>query len=92
METRMMKQKRISTQAHQKDKPLITIDPILNKPPPLEKAQAKASTTKDQPEKEKEKARTPKGGYKALAATAVRQGTAVAARLLDVKKKASPPI
>ena len=29
---------------------------------------------------------------KALAATAVRQGTAVAARLLDVKKKASPPI
>ena len=86
----MMKQKRISTQTPPKDKPLITIDPTQNKPPPLEKAQAKASTTKDQPEKEKEKART--GGYKALAATAVRQGTAVAARLLDVKKKASPPI
>ena len=64
METRMMKQKRISTQTPQKDKPLITIDPTQNKPPPLEKAQAKASTTKDQPEKEKEKARTPKGGFR----------------------------
>ena len=69
---------------------MIKVNPTQIKPPPLEKAQAKAKTTKDQPEKEKEKART--GGYKALAATAVRQGTAVAARLLDVKRKASPPI
>ena len=45
METRMMKQKRISTQTPQKDKPLITIDPTQNKPPPLEKAQAKANYT-----------------------------------------------
>ena len=71
---------------------MIKVNPTQIKPPPLEKAQAKAKTTKDQPEKEKEKAQTPKGGYRAFAATAVRQGTAVATRLLDVKKKASPPI
>ena len=71
---------------------MIKVNPTQIKPPPFEKAQAKANTIKDQPEKEKEKARTPRSGYKALAATAVRQGTAVAARLLDVKKKASPPI
>ena len=85
METRMMKKKRISTQILPKNKPEIAV--TQDKPPPIEKA--KANTSHQQPEKEK--ARTPKGGYKAYAATAVRQGTAVAARLLDVKKKASRP-
>ena len=87
METRMMKKKRISTQILLENKPEIAL--TQDKPPPIEKA--KANTSQHQPEKEKEKARTPKGGYKAYAATAVRQGTAAAARLLDVKKKASTP-
>ena len=79
METRMMKKKRIST----------NIPLTQNKPPLIEKA--KANTSQNKTEKEKEKARTPKGGYKAYAATVARQGAATAAKLLDVKKKASRP-
>ena len=77
METRMMKKKRISTQILPKNKPEIALQLTQDKPPTIEKA--KANTSQHQLEKEKEKARTPKGGYKAYAATAVRQGTAAAA-------------
>ena len=35
---------------------------------------------------------TPKGGYRQMAASAARQTAASAARLLDLKKKADPPI
>ena len=87
METRMMKKKRISTNILLDNKPLIPL--TQNKPPPMEKA--KANTSQHKPEKEKEKARTSKGGYKAYAVTVARQGAATAAKLLDIKKKASRP-
>ena len=88
METRMMKKKRLSTNILLDNKPLTPL--AQNKPPPPTE-KIKANTSQHKPEKEKEKARTPKGGYKAYAATVARQGAATAVKLLDVKKKASRP-
>ena len=56
METRMMKKKRVSTNILPNDEPLTPLP--QNKPPVKERNKA-------QVEKEQEKARTPKGGYKA---------------------------
>ena len=82
METRMMKKKR--TSIHELSTP-------LQKSKPTPTKTTIANTSQHKPEKEKEKARTPRGGYKALAATVARQGAASAVKLLDVKKKASRP-
>ena len=81
METRMMKKKR--TSIHELSTP-------LQKSKPTPTKTTIANTSQHKPEKEKEKARTPRGGYKALA-TVARQGAASAVKLLDVKKKASRP-
>ena len=78
----MMKKKR--TSIHELSTP-------LQKSKPTPTKTTIANTSQHKPEKEKEKARTPRGGYKALAATVARQGAATAVKLLDVKKKASRP-
>ena len=82
METRMMKKRRTSTNLLPNNLPLTPLP--HNKTPVTDRNKA-------QTEKEQQKARTPKGGYRAYVATVARQGASTAVKLLDVKKKASRP-